>query len=81
MTVNIYGHLTRQAAHDAVEATAAALAAASPTQPEVGSLAGPAAPQSQSRTARPPSDHTPDITAPDIAAHRTPAPAFRIDPQ
>ncbi|MFG2045625.1 tyrosine-type recombinase/integrase [Dactylosporangium sp. NPDC048998] len=33
VTVNIYGHLTRQAAHDAVEATAAALAAATPTRP------------------------------------------------
>ncbi|GAA4260414.1 hypothetical protein GCM10022255_088980 [Dactylosporangium darangshiense] len=62
VTVNIYGHLTRQAAHDAVEATAAA---ATPTQPRVGSRAGPAAPWQQSRTARPSSDHAPDSYSPE----------------
>ncbi|MET7395965.1 tyrosine-type recombinase/integrase [Dactylosporangium sp. NPDC005572] len=63
VTVNIYGHLTRQAAHDAVEATASALAAATPAQPGAGRLAPAPAVRQQSGTARPPRDHARAATA------------------
>jgi integrase len=57
VTVNIYGHLTRQAAHDAVEATAAALDATDPGATGFTAPAPPAPPPHRATTRRPHSDN------------------------